>query len=235
MTDRSSRKLPPHVYIYTSHPDNPKVAALNDAEYKAWHLTLRSARSQVPAGQWASREYLERALGEYAVHIDVLMRRDLLRRLGPIYFSANWDINQPGITSDTHRALQNAWRDAEAHRKEGNRTRQQRKRHAHVTPMSRPAERGADRPTLRVSTLLDASLLDASLRSSVSAEDERSGPIAAGAASSPTLPDMSGLWTPTRCVRCHAVITDRDDAYEGDGPDAVVHLNHCPDMEDLPF
>jgi hypothetical protein len=224
---KAKAKLPPYVNVYTSHPDNPKVAALTDAEYRAWHLSLASARHQTPCGQWPSRAYLEQGLGAYAEHIDVLVKRDLIRVWRGTYFSANFDTNQPGVTSDTHRRLQESYREAMAYKKEQARLRQERKRHGGVTPMSRSAERGTDRPTLLYATPRSAALSSAALPSATNSSDERT-PVAPAPYGAPLPLTRQDDWTPVPCIRCGAVIVDRDKAYEGGGPEAIVHLNECP-------
>lgn len=232
-------KLPPHVYFYTSAPDNPKVAALSNAEFRAWVYAGLSARMMVPAGQWPSRAHLSRALGDLAEHIDALVRRDLIRvyPVKPykgVHFWTGWSKYQPGITSETQIDLERSYDERTASQREQAASRKRRERsgdvaerHGGVTAMSRPFEHGIDRPTLLSSPPLSAAPLSAALLSADSSvESLGTVAYAARAALAPSL-TRQDEWTPVPCIRCKAIIVDRDDAYEGDMPD-YVHLNECP-------
>jgi hypothetical protein len=107
----------PFYKAFVSQRLNPKVAKLTDAEFRAWHYALASARMMNPTGQWASRDYLDAALGEYKAHIDRLIEVDLLRVDDDgTLLSANWDVNQKGITDPTGAERQARWREREKSR-----------------------------------------------------------------------------------------------------------------------
>lgn len=59
---------------------NPKIAALTDAEFRAWVLSLCSAKLQQSEGSWASEAYYRLGLGAYAEHLPALLAAGLLER-----------------------------------------------------------------------------------------------------------------------------------------------------------
>lgn len=217
-------KKPPFYLSYSSQRTNPKVAALTDAEYRAWHYALCSARLSVPAGQWPSRDYLAADLGrKYAKHIGRLIELDLLRvDTDGVVMSTNWDVNQSGLSDPTGAARQRAWRERERAKREAEATSGQSS--AHVTRYA--VTRNTDK-SREDESRVDKTRLDTSGNETNSSVETLAVAYAAKAATAPSLTRQQ-TWTPAPCVRCGGLILDWDDAYEGDGPEAVSHINLCP-------
>ncbi len=211
--------------LYTVLPRNPKIAKATDAVFRAYIYALCSTREEQVRGEWISRDYLAAAIGKYARHIPAMLDLELLVEDGDGTLRVpQYDHWQPSDETSARRS--HDYRE---------RLKTERANTHGLDPSNRSVTRDDTEARQPSAQRRGRGLGEAEAETEAEPEARfASGRFstvahAASAAPAPSL-TRQDEWTPTRCSRprCGVVIDDFDDAYVGDGPDAIVHLGECP-------
>lgn len=126
---------------------NPKVAALSDAEFRAWILSLCAAKLAQSEGEWPSETYYSAAIGrDYAGHLPALVDAGLIDRDADGWLAMHdWAEWQPKDPTAKERAKRYRDRHRTVTRDDTPVTRD-------VTPVTRTEERRGDQSRTEEST-----------------------------------------------------------------------------------